>query len=122
MLLTEIAMRERDFESAQRESQEILALNPKDYQARMMLGNALMAQGRTAEAEAAFNILIAENPDNPAGYYRLGLLQRSTKNYDDALKRFNTALKLNPMLMDVFTPYRAGACRQRPAGDRHGQV
>ena len=37
--------RERDFEKAQKESAEILALNPKDYRARMMLGNALMAQG-----------------------------------------------------------------------------
>jgi tetratricopeptide (TPR) repeat protein len=103
MLLIDMVMRDRDFERAQRESQEILALNPKDYRARMMLGNALMAQGRVAEAEAAFNALIDESPENPAGFYRLGLLQRSAKKYDDALESFNTALKLNPMLMDVFT-------------------
>jgi tetratricopeptide (TPR) repeat protein len=51
----------------------------------------------------AFNALIDESPENPAGYYRLGLLQRATKNYDGALESFNAALKLNPMLMDVFT-------------------
>jgi lipoprotein NlpI len=43
------------------------------------------------------------SPENPAGFYRLGLLQRSAKNYDDALESFNKALTLNPMLMDVFT-------------------
>ncbi len=103
MLLAEIALKERDFETAQKESGEILALNPKDFRARMMLGNALMAQGKSADAEVAFKTLIAENPENPAGYYRLGLLQRSTKDYDGALDSFNAALDLNPMLMDVFT-------------------
>jgi predicted Zn-dependent protease len=48
----------------------------------MMLGNALMAQGKPADAEVAFKTLIADNPENPAGYYRLGLLQRSMKDYD----------------------------------------
>ena len=72
MLLAEIALKERDFEMAQKESAEILALNPNDFRARMMQGNALMAQGKSADAEVAFKTLIAENPENPAGYYRLG--------------------------------------------------
>jgi tetratricopeptide (TPR) repeat protein len=103
MLLAEIALKEQDFETARKESSEILALNPKDFRARMLLGNALMAQGRSADAEIAFKTVIAENPENPAGYYRLGLLQRATKDYDGALDSFNAALNLNPMLMDVFT-------------------
>jgi tetratricopeptide (TPR) repeat protein len=69
----------------------------------MLLGNALMAQGESADAEIAFKTVIAENPENPAGYYRLGLLQRSTKDFDGALDSFTAALNLNPMLMDVFT-------------------
>jgi predicted Zn-dependent protease len=79
MLLAEIALKEQDFETAQKESTEILALNPKDFRARMMLGNALMAQGKAADAEIAFKTVIAEQPKNPAGYYRLGLLQRARK-------------------------------------------
>ena len=51
----------------------------------------------------AYKMLIADNPDDPAGYYRLGLLQRAMKDYDGALESFNAALTRNPMLMDVFS-------------------
>ena len=67
-----------------------------------MLGNALMAQGQVDEARLQFAALIDQQPENPVGYYRMGLLQRANKNYDAALDSFNKALSLNPMLMDVF--------------------
>jgi tetratricopeptide (TPR) repeat protein len=42
-------------------------------------------------------------PDNPVGYFRLGLLQRVLGKYDPALQNFEKALTINPRLMDVFT-------------------
>ncbi|MBW1867106.1 MAG: tetratricopeptide repeat protein, partial [Deltaproteobacteria bacterium] len=43
------------------------------------------------------------DPQNPAGYFRLGLLQRLTKQYDSALTNLEKARAINPRLMDVFT-------------------
>ena len=42
-------------------------------------------------------------PDNPVGYFRLGLLERLQKQNDAALASFEKALALNPRLMDVFS-------------------
>ncbi len=42
-------------------------------------------------------------PQNPAGYFRLGRLQRLLKEYDLALANFEKAMSINPKLIDVFT-------------------
>ena len=42
-------------------------------------------------------------PENPAGYYRLGLLYQALKKNDLAMANFDKALEINPKLMDVFT-------------------
>ncbi|MDL2321324.1 tetratricopeptide repeat protein, partial [Desulfosarcina sp. OttesenSCG-928-B08] len=99
----DIAVREQAFGEAQRMAEALLAETPDNYQARLILGNAFMGQGKTAEAEMVFKLLVAGDSKNPVGYYRLGLVQRMMKNDADALKNFNAALELNPLLMDVFT-------------------
>jgi tetratricopeptide (TPR) repeat protein len=62
-----------------------------------------MFQRKAPEAREAFESLIQAAPDNPTGYYRLGLLQQSLRRYDDALANYDKALALNPKLVDVFT-------------------
>jgi len=47
--------------------------------------------------------LIQLEPENPTGYFRLGLLQRLLKKYDPALQNLNKAMALNPYHMDVFS-------------------
>jgi len=47
--------------------------------------------------------LTKTSPENPAGYYRLGLLYRMQKDYGTAMTNFEKAISINPRLMDVFT-------------------
>jgi len=101
--LADVFLRERAFELAQKECEEILERNPENYKAGLFLGNALAYQGKVDEAEKKYRSLIGISPDNPIAYFRLGLLQRSLKNYAPAIENMNKALSINPMLMDVFT-------------------
>jgi len=103
IVLADLYMRDKAFELARKEGAEILKFLPDNYQAKMIVGNALMYQGHSDEAASAFKDLIKLDPLNPAGYFRLGLLQRLTKQYDSALANFEKALIINPRLMDVFT-------------------
>jgi tetratricopeptide (TPR) repeat protein len=69
----------------------------------MMLGNIYLGQQKYAEAEAAYQALVRAEPNNPAGYFRLGSLQQARKQYDQALASYDHALALNPNLLDVFS-------------------
>ncbi|MFZ0484580.1 MAG: tetratricopeptide repeat protein, partial [Desulfobacterales bacterium] len=62
-----------------------------------------MYQKKVKEAQEIFESLIKLAPENPEGYFRLGLLLRLLKKYDLALTNLNKAMSINPKLMDVFT-------------------
>jgi tetratricopeptide (TPR) repeat protein len=62
-----------------------------------------MYRNNVTEAADTFKSLIESAPENPAGYYRLGLLQRASGQYDAAMANFEKALSINPKLVDVFT-------------------
>ena len=51
----------------------------------------------------AFKSLIEAAPDNPVGYYRMGLVKRATQQYDDAMQNFEKALSLAPEFVEAFT-------------------
>ena len=103
LLLAEIYLRKRDFGLAQEQATQILLKYPRNYQAWLTLGNAYMYQNKIAEATDTFKSLIETAPDNPVGYYRLGVLQRRLRQYDAAMDNFEKAMSINPKLIDVFT-------------------
>jgi len=103
IVLADLYMREKAFDLARKEGEEVLKIRPDNYHAKMIVGNALMYQGHSRDAVSVFRDLIRLDPQNPAGYFRLGLVQRLTKQYDRALVNLEKARALNPRLMDVFT-------------------
>ena len=103
LLLAEIYLRNHDFALAQEQATHVLLTRPRDYQAWLLLGNAYMYQNKIAEADDTFKSLIETAPDNPMGYYRLGVLQRRLHQYDAAMDNFEKAMSINPKLIDVFT-------------------
>jgi tetratricopeptide (TPR) repeat protein len=80
-----------------------LKYQPGNLQALLVRGNAYMYQQKFEDARTTFKDLIVAAPGNPVGYFRLGLLERMSQNYEPALDNFEKALKINPKLVDVFT-------------------
>ena len=102
LLLAGIYLRERDFDLAKKESEDVLSILPENYQAKLILGNVYMYQRKFKQAQDLFESLIKLGPNNPVGYFRLGILQRMLKQNDLALANFEKAMSINPKLMDVF--------------------
>ena len=48
-------------------------------------------------------MLVIDHEDNPAAYYRLGLIESYKQNYQSAESFFKKALSKNNLLVDVFT-------------------
>ncbi len=103
LLLGNIHFRQGDMALAETYARQILRQVPNHYQASILLGNTLMVIQQTEEARSIFETLTQAAPGNPVAFYRLGILEQSEKNYDQAILHLNRALEIDPDLMDVFS-------------------
>ncbi|MDP2644559.1 MAG: tetratricopeptide repeat protein [Desulfobacterales bacterium] len=105
LFLAELNFREMSYDLAIKECDRILALEPENYPATLISGNAYMYKQNVAKAQEAFKKLVQLAPEHYTGYFRLGVLEQLLKKYPQALGNFQKALKLNPQGgMEVF-PY-----------------
>jgi len=62
------------------------------WQSLLKEASALREAGRVDEAIAAYERLLAANPDLPASWYNLGWLQRQARRFEEALRSYQQAL------------------------------
>ncbi|CAH1646588.1 unnamed protein product [Spodoptera littoralis] len=62
------------------------------------LGSVLTTQGRTAEAEVAFERALKYRPNMADVHYNLGILLQNQKRYSDAIKSFERAIYFRPSM------------------------
>ncbi len=84
-----------------------VAENPSDAQARNDLGNLLVLDGRSAEAEAAYRNALELAPDLTSAHYNLGLLLAQKGERKEAAAQFETVLEANPD--HAWAHYQLGA-------------
>ncbi|MFH2091750.1 MAG: tetratricopeptide repeat protein [Pseudomonadota bacterium] len=113
IIMADIHFRKNDLYLAETNIEQALKQSPKHYNANILLGNIKLADKKYTMAKAIFTQLIEQDPKNPAAYFRLGLVNRSENDIDAAIKNFNMALEINPILMDVFTNLIAAFASQK---------
>ncbi len=84
------------FDAACLELARTVELQPANYRARVDLGNLLFAAGRTDEAQAQANAVLAAQPGNPGVHALLSALAARRGNKDQALIEIHHALELDP--------------------------
>src|SRR5688572_8118060 len=62
------------------------------WQSLLHEASALREAGRVGEAIAAYQRLLAANPDLPASWYNLGWLQKQARQFEEALRSYREAL------------------------------
>lgn len=62
---------------------------------------ALQNQGRYAEAESAWRVVLKENPHDAAAYASLGVVLSKEEKYAEAASIYRKALVLNPNLLGI---------------------
>jgi len=73
-----------------------IARNPNSYLAHNNLGTLLLRQGRSDEAMAQFQKVVALAPDYEVGHYDLGHALFRQGRIDDAIAEFRRAVELDP--------------------------
>lgn len=83
--------------------ESFLAANPGSIRGQELLGNALVASGRNAEATEAFQRLTRIAPRNPEAHYRAGLALLNEGKNIEAAREFESALALAPGYAEPLT-------------------
>ncbi|WP_017655776.1 tetratricopeptide repeat protein [Fortiea contorta] len=65
---------QKDYPGAETAFRKVISLNSTNDVVRLMLGDVLTQQGKTAEARTWFDEVIRRSPKNPQGYLRLANL------------------------------------------------
>ena len=89
--------------SAITDLERFVAANPGSIKGQELLGNALAASGRNAEASEAFQRVTRIAPRDPEGHYRAGLSFLSERKLGDARREFEIAVSLAPAYAEPAT-------------------
>jgi tetratricopeptide (TPR) repeat protein len=76
--------------------QEKVNKHPESGACHTALGLALKKKGRLGEAKSEFRRSTEAQPDYPDGYYELGAMLESDKEYNGAAQSFEKYLQLKP--------------------------
>ena len=90
------AMGKKHYDVAVSLLQQIVDVDPADFQAWGELGTAYFAQKNFDEAEKAYTQALKKKPDYPVVLISLGRLRIVQKNYDGAIEVLTQAVKLQP--------------------------
>ena len=96
LALAGLALQLSSFDQAIESAQHLLRLQPDNGKAAMILGQAYVGQGDTAQAVAAFKVATEKAPQDASGYFHLGLAYRQQQQNQAARQAFEKALALDP--------------------------
>jgi tetratricopeptide (TPR) repeat protein len=96
LLLAELRIRTRDYESAVDTLKDVTEKFPKLSRAHLLLGTAYRAQREFSRAVASYSTFADLTPDNPQGHYLEGLSYRGLRDNDAAIKSFEQSLQRSP--------------------------
>jgi len=92
----EAAIQQRNFTWAQQELAKRIAVEPKDYEAQMLLGIVLDEQKQPAEAAVHLRKAVLLEPRSAAAHLNLGKHDARAGDTSAAITEFESALRLSP--------------------------
>jgi tetratricopeptide (TPR) repeat protein len=96
LMFSQTALRNRAWQSDETLAQSMLAANPRNATARVLLGSAYREGGRYGEALDQFRKALDVQPANARVYANMGNVYLETGEFENALEAYETALRLDP--------------------------
>ena len=75
---------------------------PSDYRTSLLLGNIALLRKDLEVAARPYGELIRTAPQNPNGYFRMGLLKNAAGDQQAAIGHFDQALAMDPSMIEAF--------------------
>jgi len=95
------------WDDAVKQYEEILSTDPNQAGIHYLIGRAMLSKpepddARMAAAKQEFVKELEINPKNPGAEYILGEMARQSSDWDEAIKRFSAAAKLDASFADAY--------------------
>ncbi|MDP8990380.1 MAG: tetratricopeptide repeat protein, partial [Acidobacteriota bacterium] len=95
-MLARLYLVKKDYAKALKESEDTIAMNKSDVQARLTRSTALMALGDGQKAREEVDSVLQVAPNNPDARYQSGFLAWQQKDYKRAEAAFSQLSQTNP--------------------------
>jgi tetratricopeptide (TPR) repeat protein len=112
--IIEVLMRQGKKQEAAQLNQEILAVDPKDTDARNLAASLMLEKGDVTKALAELQAIVTRAPDNPVARYNLGRAHAARGEWELARQAFTKAIELKA---DYLMPRLALAQLQVSRGE-----
>jgi Flp pilus assembly protein TadD/mono/diheme cytochrome c family protein len=96
MTLAAVLLSRTNAQAAVPVAQAAVRIQPKDAEARNLLGDTLVGVGRVPEAIAQYGQAVALNPDFINARFNLAIALAKAGRYDDAIAQYQVILKVYP--------------------------
>ena len=94
-------MQRGELERAAAFYEQVLAIQPRNFQANANLGNILLRRGEMEQAIARYRVALKGEPDNAMLYCNLGMALAALARYREATDQYRKALRLQPGAVEV---------------------
>ncbi len=98
--LSSLSLMANKMADAETSARNALRLNPKDTDAQMALGTALISQGKYTETLKVMTPFVEHEPDDGFGHALLGLAYKGQERFSEAKDELEAFSKLNPEAVD----------------------
>jgi tetratricopeptide (TPR) repeat protein len=88
--------KQKQYDQALEKVNGVLAIKPKDIQARFLKGLIFIEEGKIEDAIDVFHALTEDSPDRPEPYNNLGFLYALQGHYDKAKTALEMAIHIQP--------------------------
>ena len=96
ILLGDENYRKKDYETALKNYQNALDINPNDEVTLLKMGNIYKLKNDNLKASELYKRAIVVNPDYTDGWFNLGLVYANDNNIAEAKKSFNKVIAVDP--------------------------
>jgi tetratricopeptide (TPR) repeat protein len=105
LVLGELYLRTNAPAAAENEALEVLRRNPANMQAAALYGDSFLDRKEWKKAEQVYEALIKQMPENPLGYFRMGISKKAQDKPTEAAGYFSRAVERNPKDLTSVNEY-----------------
>lgn len=102
MLLSDIAYRRQDYETAVGLLRKAINIMPDSGELYCNIGLLFQAQGKLEDAIFSFQKAIQMNPSLPQAYYNLGIALKEKWEFNESIISYKKAINLDPFFTDAY--------------------
>jgi tetratricopeptide (TPR) repeat protein len=105
LVLGDIYIKLHEPKLAEKEAFEVLRRNPTSIEASIIYADSFLLRKDWGKAEQIYEAMIKQLPENPQGYFKMGVSRKLQGKKEEAVKYFSRAFEKSPENLNIINEY-----------------